>query len=62
MTSPAEDSGSKELRFIDYFATLAKWRNFIIINTFIVMLIVAAYSLMMPKDLRIYHCHCAPGK
>lgn len=39
----------KQPQFIDYFAILVNWRNFLIKVFFIVCFIAAGYSLMMPK-------------
>ncbi|MBN1154265.1 hypothetical protein JXB12_05020 [candidate division KSB1 bacterium] len=39
----------KKSNFIDYLATIVKWRKFIIINFLIVSVITAAFSLIMPK-------------
>lgn len=41
--------GKKEFNFIDYLYILVKRRKLIIVNFFIVAIITAAYSLIMPK-------------
>ncbi|MFQ5707889.1 MAG: GumC family protein [bacterium] len=41
--------GAKNPTIIDYIAVVVKWRKMIIVNFFVVTLLTAAYSLVMPK-------------
>ncbi|NOZ63235.1 MAG: hypothetical protein GXO74_16400 [Calditrichaeota bacterium] len=43
---------TKKIKVVDYFTTLVKWRKQIIINGFVICLITAIISLLMPKTYK----------